>query len=33
MEDDHVFWENQTHATELFGQRAVKIIEKQVFFQ
>ena len=30
MENEDVYWENKTHATDLFGQRAIEIIKKQV---
>jgi hypothetical protein len=30
MENEDVFWENKTHSTDLFGTRAIEIIERQV---
>ena len=30
MENEDVYWENKTHATDLFGSRAIDIIERQV---
>jgi hypothetical protein len=30
LENEDVYWENTTHATDLFGERAVQIIERQV---
>jgi hypothetical protein len=30
MENEDVYWENKTHATDLFGSRAIEIIERQV---
>ena len=30
MENEDVYWENKTHATDLFGQRAIEIIKQQV---
>jgi hypothetical protein len=30
LENEKVYWENTTHATDLFGERAVQIIERQV---
>ena len=33
MENEDVYWENKTHATDLFGQRAIEIIKQQVKFE
>ena len=33
VENDQVYWDNTTHATDLFGDRAVQIIERQVPFK
>ena len=30
MENEDVYWENKTHATDLFGQRAIEVIKQQV---
>ena len=30
MEGEDVYWDNKTHATDLFTDRAIKIIERQV---
>jgi hypothetical protein len=30
LENEDVYWENTTHATDLFGERAVQIIQRQV---
>ena len=30
MENEDVYWENKTHTTDLFGQRAIEVIKQQV---
>ena len=30
FENEDVFWENKTHATDLFGQRTIELIKQKV---